>query len=51
MVQLGKIAGFGEKRFHIRGMSNALRVRQLDGYATIKVVVVSKIDSTEPALA
>jgi hypothetical protein len=50
MVQPCENAGFGEKRFRTIGMSNALWVRQLDGYRTIEVIVVGKIDSPERAV-
>ena len=39
-----------EKRFHILVVSDSFRVRHLDGYRAVEVIVVSKIDSSEPAL-
>ncbi len=51
MVELRKNAGFVEKRFQILGLSDALRVRQLDGQRTIELVVVREINPSEAALA
>ncbi len=50
MVQPGENAGFGQKCFHMFGTSNARGVRQLDGHQTIEVIVVRKINPSEPAL-
>ena len=50
MVQLGEDAGFNEKRFHILGVSDSFRVWHLDGDWAVEVIVVSKIDPSEPAL-
>src|SRR5271157_2753759 len=50
MVQFGEYAGFSEKRFYILGVSDSFRVWHLDGYGAVEVIVVSKIDPSEPAL-
>jgi len=50
MVQVGEDAGFNEKRFHILGVGDSFRVRHLDGYGSVEVIVMSKIDPSEPTL-
>ena len=50
MVQSGKDAGFVQIGFHILGVSDAFRVRHLDGDRAVEVVIVSKIDPSEPTL-
>jgi len=51
MVQVGEDSGFNEKRFQILGVSYSLEVRHLDGYRSVEVIIVGKIDPSEPALA
>ena len=50
MVQLGEDSGFNEKRFDILGVGDSFGVWHLDGDRAVEVVVVSKIDPSEPAL-
>ena len=50
MVQFGEDPGFVEKRFHILGVGDSFRVWHLDGDRAVEVIVVSKIDPSEPAL-
>ena len=50
MVQLGEDPGFNEKRFHILGAGDSFGVWHLDGDRAVEVIVVSKIDPSEPAL-
>ena len=50
MVQLGEDAGFNEKCLGILGASDSFGIRHLDGDRAVKVVVVSEIDPSEPAL-
>src|SRR5271157_4672488 len=50
MVQFGKDSGFNEKRFQILGVDYCFGVRHLDGYLAVEVIIVSKIDPSEPAL-
>jgi hypothetical protein len=50
MVQLGEDSGFNEERFHILGLGDSFRVRHLDGDRAVEIIVVSKIDPSEPAL-
>ena len=50
MVQPGKDAGFVQIGFHILGVGDSFRVRHLDGDGAVEVVVVGKIDPSEPAL-
>ena len=50
MVQPGEDPGFNEKRLDILGVGDSFRVRHLDGDRAVEVIVVSKIDPSEPAL-
>ena len=50
MVQIGEDAGLDEKCFHVLGLADSFRVRHLDGDGAVEVIVVSKIDPSEPAL-
>ena len=50
MVQFGEDAGFVQKRLDILGVGDSFRVWHLDGNWSVEVVVVSKIDPSEPAL-
>ena len=50
MVQSGEDTGFGQKRFHILGVGDSFGVWHLDGDRAVEVIVVSKIDPSEPAL-
>ena len=50
MVQFGEDTGFNEKRFHILGVGDSFGVWHLDGDRAVELIVVSKIDPSEPAL-
>ena len=50
MVQLREDLGFNQQRFHVLGVGDSFRVWHLDGDRTVKVVVVSEIDTFESAL-
>ena len=50
MVQLGEDPGFNKKRLDILGAGDSFRVWHLDGDRAVEVIVVSKIDPSEPAL-
>ena len=47
---LARMRASFEKRLHILGLSDSFRVRHLDGHGAVEVIVVSKIDPSEPAL-
>lgn len=51
MVQLGENPGFYKKRLDILGARNPFGAWHLDGDWAVEVIVVSKIDPSEPALA
>jgi hypothetical protein len=51
VVQFREDPGFGKKGFHVLGLGNPFRIGNLDGDRAVKVVVVSEIDPSEPALA
>jgi hypothetical protein len=48
MVELGKNAGFGEKRLDILGIGDPFGVRNLDRNRTVEVVVLGKVNPSEP---
>ena len=50
MVQFGEDPGFDKKGLHILGVGDSVRVWHLDRDRAIEVVVVSKIDPSEPPL-
>jgi len=50
MVQPGEYAGFNQKRFHVLGVGDSSNGWHLDGYRSVEVIVVSKIDPSKPAL-
>ena len=47
---LGEDAGFGQISLHILGVRDSFRVGHLDRNRAVEVIVVSKIDPSEPAL-
>jgi hypothetical protein len=51
MVQFGEDSCFTKKRFDILGVGDSFRIWHLDGYRAIQIIVVCKIDPSEPALA
>ena len=50
MVQPGEDACFDKERLDVLGLSDSFRAWHLDGYGAVEVVIVSEIDSSEPAL-
>jgi hypothetical protein len=50
MIEPGEDSGFSQKRLDVLRVVDSLGVWHLDGNRPIQVIVVSKIDPSEPAL-